>query len=66
MKMTEQKMLIHILMILHKMTMVQDSLFRTIYNDVQNNMLDVSKPNDNESIYEVTTTSTNDTVCLLS
>ena len=44
-----------------KMTMVQDSLFRTIYDDLQKNMLDVSKPNDNESIYEVTTTSTNDT-----
>lgn len=45
-----------------KMTMVQDSLFRTIYDAVQTGMLDVSKPNDNESIYEVTTTSTNDTI----
>jgi uncharacterized protein involved in exopolysaccharide biosynthesis len=45
-----------------KMTMIQDSLFRNIYDAVQNDMLDVSKPNDNESIYEVTTTSTNDTI----
>lgn len=44
-----------------KMTMVQDSLFRTVYKTVQEDLLDVSKPNDNESIYEVTTTSTNDT-----
>jgi LPS O-antigen subunit length determinant protein (WzzB/FepE family) len=44
-----------------KMTMVQDSLFRTVYDAVQHDMLDVSKPNDNEHIYEVTTTSTNDT-----
>jgi len=44
-----------------KMTLVQDSLFKTIYDDLQKNVLDVSKPNDNESIYEVTTTSDNDT-----
>lgn len=44
-----------------KMTMIQDSLFRRIYNDIQDNMLDVSKPDENESIYTVTTTSTNDT-----
>ncbi len=44
-----------------KMTPIQDSLFRIIYNTVQQDLLDVSKPDENESIYEVTTTSTNDT-----
>jgi LPS O-antigen subunit length determinant protein (WzzB/FepE family) len=44
-----------------KMTLIQDSLFRSLYNTIQNDLLDVSKPNENESIYEVTTTSTNDT-----
>ncbi len=45
-----------------KMTLVQDSLFRSMYDDMQKNLLEVSKPNDNENIYEITTTSTNDTV----
>ena len=49
-----------------KMTLVQDSLFRTIYNLYKTGMLDVSKPDKNQSIYEVTTTSTNDTIFLLS
>jgi hypothetical protein len=44
-----------------KMTRIQDSMFRGIYNSVQEDMLDVSKPDENESIYEVTTTSPNDT-----
>ena len=44
-----------------KMTMIQDSLFRTIYDELQKKWLDVSKPNDNESIYAVTTTSESDT-----
>jgi LPS O-antigen subunit length determinant protein (WzzB/FepE family) len=44
-----------------KMTLIQDSLFRSLYNTIQNDLLDVSKPNENESIYEVTTISTNDT-----
>lgn len=44
-----------------KMTLVQDSLFKLIYDNVQDKMLDISKPDNNESIYEVTTTSTNDT-----
>jgi LPS O-antigen subunit length determinant protein (WzzB/FepE family) len=44
-----------------KMTLVQDSLFKTIYDNLQKDILDVSKPNDNESIYEVTTTSVSDT-----
>lgn len=43
------------------MTMIQDSLFRTVYDNVQENMLDVSKPDNNQSIYAVTTTSANDT-----
>jgi ubiquitin len=43
------------------MTLIQDSLFRSLYNTIQNDLLDVSKPNENESIYEVTTISTNDT-----
>ena len=44
-----------------KMTKIQDSIFRGIYDNVQEDMLDVSKPDENESIYEVTTTSPNDT-----
>lgn len=42
-----------------QMTLIQDSLFRVIYNSVQNNMLNVSKPDKNQSIYAVTTTSKN-------
>ncbi|MGN6214228.1 Wzz/FepE/Etk N-terminal domain-containing protein [Parafilimonas sp.] len=42
-----------------RMTLIQDSLFRTIYNIVQNEMLDVSKPDKAQSIYAVTTTSKN-------
>ena len=44
------------------MTLIQDSLLRNIYNKLQNDVLDVSKPDNGESIYEVTTTSTNDTL----
>jgi LPS O-antigen subunit length determinant protein (WzzB/FepE family) len=44
-----------------KMTLIQDSLFRNIYDGLQEDQLNVSKPSDNESIYEVTTTSENDT-----
>lgn len=42
-----------------KMTLVQDSLFRTIYNSVQKDMLNVLKPEIDQSIYAVTTTSKN-------
>jgi uncharacterized protein involved in exopolysaccharide biosynthesis len=42
-----------------KMTLVQDSLFRQIYNSVQSDLLDVSKPDKDQSIYAVRTTSKN-------
>ncbi|SFQ26386.1 Wzz/FepE/Etk N-terminal domain-containing protein [Parafilimonas terrae] len=45
-----------------KMTGIQDSLFKIIYNDIQENMLDVSKPDNSQSIYQITTTSPNDTL----
>jgi hypothetical protein len=40
-----------------KFTGVQDSLFRGIYKDVAENYLNISKPDDNESVYVVETTS---------
>ncbi len=43
-----------------KMTMVQDSLAREIYTAVVNGILEVSQPDKNQSIYAVTSTSTNE------
>ncbi|MEP6514104.1 MAG: hypothetical protein ABJA79_09550 [Parafilimonas sp.] len=43
-----------------QMTPVQDSLFRNIYKSVIENFLTVSKPDKDQSIYNVTTTSTNE------
>lgn len=42
------------------MTQVQDSLVRSIYNSIIEKTLDVSKPDKNEDIYVVKTTSTNE------
>lgn len=42
-----------------KMSMVQDSLARSVCQLVQKDMLDVSKPDKNQSIYKVATTSQN-------
>ncbi|MGI8952497.1 MAG: Wzz/FepE/Etk N-terminal domain-containing protein [Chitinophagaceae bacterium] len=44
-----------------KMTLVQDSLFRSVYDDITKSNLDVSKPDKNENIYVVITTSKNET-----
>ncbi len=41
------------------MTRVQDSLSRVIYTAIKNNLLDVSKPDKDKSIYAVTATSEN-------
>ncbi|MEP6682005.1 MAG: hypothetical protein ABJA35_02050 [Parafilimonas sp.] len=41
-----------------KMSLVQDSIFRIIYNSIQNDMLNVLKPDKDQNIYVVTTTST--------
>lgn len=43
-----------------KMTLVQDSLFREVYFTIQENMLTVSKPEKDQAIYEVSTTSKNE------
>ena len=43
-----------------KMTLIQDSLFREVYFTVQKNMLAVEKPDKNQNIYTVTTTSQNE------
>ena len=43
----------------NKMSLMQDSLFRLIYGGIQTNMLDVVKPDKDQNIYSVTTTSTN-------
>ena len=43
-----------------KMSMIQDSLFRKIYSTIQTNMLDVVKPDKDQNIYNVTTTSENE------
>lgn len=43
------------------MTLVQDSLFREIYDMVVEEMLDVSKPEKSQSIYVASTVSTNET-----
>jgi LPS O-antigen subunit length determinant protein (WzzB/FepE family) len=40
-----------------KFTGVQDSLFRNIYKEVAENYLNITKPDDNESVYVVETTS---------
>jgi hypothetical protein len=45
---------------LSKWTYVQDSLFRGIYMGVINNYLTVTKPDDNQSVYVVTTASHNE------
>jgi uncharacterized protein involved in exopolysaccharide biosynthesis len=42
-----------------KMTLIQDSLFRDIYSNVQKEMLNVTKPDKNQNIYAVVTTSKN-------
>lgn len=42
-----------------KMSLMQDSLFRLIYGGIQTNMLDVVKPDKDQNIYNVTTTSNN-------
>ena len=44
-----------------QMTPVQDSLFREVYKSVIEDLLTVSKPDQNQSVYTVTTTSTNET-----
>jgi uncharacterized protein involved in exopolysaccharide biosynthesis len=44
-----------------KMTLIQDSLFREVYFAVQENMLTVTKPEKDKSIYVVSTTSGNET-----
>ena len=43
-----------------KMSPVQDSLFRIIYSSIQNDMLNVLKPDKDQNIYVVATTSTNE------
>lgn len=45
-----------------QMTPVQDSLFREIYTIISIQNLDILKPEDQESIYTVTTTFTNETL----
>ncbi|MEP6465888.1 MAG: Wzz/FepE/Etk N-terminal domain-containing protein [Parafilimonas sp.] len=45
---------------LSQMSMVQDSLFREIYNGIQKDYLDVSIPDKDKSIYTVVTTSTSE------
>ncbi|HVX26650.1 MAG TPA: Wzz/FepE/Etk N-terminal domain-containing protein [Parafilimonas sp.] len=42
-----------------KMSLLQDSIFRKIYSNVQTNMLTISKPDKDENIYDVTTTAEN-------
>ena len=42
-----------------KMSLMQDSIFRLICGGIQTNMLDVTKPDKDQNIYNVTTTSTN-------
>jgi len=44
-----------------KMTLIQDSLFRGIYFGVEESMLDVSKPDESQGIYVVSTNSVNET-----
>ena len=44
-----------------KMTLIQDSLFRGIYLNIQESMLDVSKPDKDLGIYIVSTNSVNET-----
>jgi hypothetical protein len=41
------------------LTQIQDSLLRIVYNAIQDNFLDVSKPDKNQDVYTVTTTSNN-------
>lgn len=43
-----------------KMTLIQDSLFREVYFMIQDNMLTVEKPEKDQIIYVVTTTSNNE------
>lgn len=43
----------------NKMNPVQDSLARSVYNIIQDKQLDVSKPDKNENVYGITTTSKN-------
>lgn len=43
-----------------KMSYVQDSLFRSIYEMIKEDYLDVSRPDDNQSVYVVSTTSNNE------
>ncbi|HEY6977117.1 MAG TPA: Wzz/FepE/Etk N-terminal domain-containing protein [Chitinophagaceae bacterium] len=43
-----------------KMSYVQDSLFRSVYEMVRDNFLEVSRPDDNQAVYIVSTTSTNE------
>lgn len=42
---------------LDEMTNIQDSLFRDIYTNVSTNYLDIIKPDENKSVYKVTTIS---------
>lgn len=42
------------------MTLIQDSLARAIYISIENNILEVSQPDKNESIYAVTSTSSSE------
>jgi hypothetical protein len=46
---------------LSQLSSTQDSMFREIYDHVQKDNLDVSKPDKDQSIYSVTTTSPNQT-----
>jgi len=43
-----------------KMSYVQDSLFRSVYEMVRDDLLDVSRPDDNQAVYIVSTISTNE------
>jgi capsule polysaccharide export protein KpsE/RkpR len=45
---------------LSQMNKIQDSIFRDIYDDIRKKYLDVSMPDKDKSIYQVTTTSTNE------
>jgi hypothetical protein len=43
-----------------KMSYIQDSLFRAVFEMVKENFLEVARPDENQSVYEVTTTSTSE------
>lgn len=44
----------------NKMSLLQDSLFRMIYNSITKDMLNVFKPEDDQNIYAIATTSNNE------